>query len=493
MSGTPYLFRRGNRFSFRIAIPADLRDIFQCREVVRSLKTERRAEAVPLALKMAAEALILFNEARTMDMTEKRRIQALRDKLSLKEQMHNDELRNIEVDRRLEILKTKAETVLKTENEILKSVVQSRGERSVVQSGGAGDSVTSKSKAPLLSAVINEFVAEYDPTKKAMLGKHRTNLPRLLDSISDKHVDEIRHIDLSRHCADYCKQAHLKTFKSYKSSISQLIDWTRARYERAFDNVDMRSIKYSGSRDEPEGKQRAFKDTELVKLFTCEEMQEHCKNGKGVHKFWLPVVGLFTGARVSEICQINPQKDVILDDSGVLYLSINNDGEGKSVKTAAGVRVVPVHSRLIELGFLDYVESVRKAGHTRLFPQWAQKKGAKAGDSAGHDFRRFLEDIGLRDSTKGRALTGMHGFRKTVLTHAYKGGFLGAILPIIGHENDVLDESGNKVPAVSLSYVDEDALKVPLADKAATIEKLSFDIDFVKPCAPILSRLARKA
>ncbi|MBE0472119.1 MAG: site-specific integrase [Methyloprofundus sp.] len=427
---------------------------------------------------MAAEAMIFFNEARTMDKAKERQLWALREKLKLKDQLLDDELRNIEADHRAEIIKTKKEVTLKAENEILKSVMRSGG------SGGKRDTSPKKSKSLLLSVVIDEFMSGYDPTKKPMLAKHKTNLARFLAAIGDKPIDEIRHIDLSRHLADYCKGAHEKTFKNYKSSLTQLTNWARARYEHAFGNTDLAAIKYNGSRSEPENKQRSFKHDELVTLFTCEKMKGFCKNGKDVHKFWLPALGLFTGARVSEICQVDPQRDIVQDESGIWYISINDNGEGKSVKTAAGIRVVPIHSRLIELGLLDYVSAVRKAGYTRLFPQWKQA-GKKAGDAPGHDFRRYLESIGLRDDTKGKALTGMHAFRKTVLTASYRGGFLGAILPIVGHENDVLDESGSKISAVSLGYVDEEALKVPLADKVATIEKLRFDIDFVKPVAPI--------
>ncbi|MCK9622757.1 MAG: hypothetical protein M0R47_19755 [Methylobacter sp.] len=55
MSKIPYLLRRGNTFYFRIAVPAELREKFKCREVIQSLKTERRTEAVPLALGLASE------------------------------------------------------------------------------------------------------------------------------------------------------------------------------------------------------------------------------------------------------------------------------------------------------------------------------------------------------------------------------------------------------------------------------------------------------
>ena len=45
-----------------------------------------------------------------------------------------------------------------------------------------------------------------------------------------------------------------------------------------------------------------------------------------------------------------------------------SEGVGKKVKTKAAKRVVPVHSVFIQLGFLDYVERLRKQGRTRVWP-----------------------------------------------------------------------------------------------------------------------------
>jgi hypothetical protein len=59
------------------------------------------------------------------------------------------------------------------------------------------------------------------------------------------------------------------------------------------------------------------------------------------------------------------------------------------------------------------------------------------------------------------------------------------MLPIVGHESDLMDETGEALPAVTMDYVDDDAREIPLADKKATIEKLQFDIAFYKPVKPI--------
>jgi hypothetical protein len=46
-----------------------------------------------------------------------------------------------------------------------------------------------------------------------------------------------------------------------------------------------------------------------------------------------------------------------------------DDSETGRVKTARSRRFVPFHKELIRLGFLDYVEAVRAAGHDLLFPE----------------------------------------------------------------------------------------------------------------------------
>ena len=58
----------------------------------------------------------------------------------------------------------------------------------------------------------------------------------------------------------------------------------------------------------------------------------------------------------------------ITETDGVWCVDVNPKGEGKKVKTKAAKRLVPVHSKLTELGFLDYVEKLRAQGKARLWP-----------------------------------------------------------------------------------------------------------------------------
>lgn len=71
-------------------------------------------------------------------------------------------------------------------------------------------------------------------------------------------------------------------------------------------------------------------------------------------------LGLFTGARLNELCQLRAH-DVIQDVYGVDLISINANGFNKSLKNAQSAREIPICSKLIEIGFLDFVEERRQA------------------------------------------------------------------------------------------------------------------------------------
>lgn len=46
---------------------------------------------------------------------------------------------------------------------------------------------------------------------------------------------------------------------------------------------------------------------ELRRLFEGEEMRSFAAQPELAHCYWLPLIGLYTGARVNEVCQLNPQ------------------------------------------------------------------------------------------------------------------------------------------------------------------------------------------
>lgn len=88
-------------------------------------------------------------------------------------------------------------------------------------------------------------------------------------------------------------------------------------------------------------------------------------------RFWVPLIGLFHGLRMNEICQLEVRDIQKID--GIMCFRIasgvSGTGQMKRVKTAASERLVPIHNELIKFGFLAFVESQRICGESCLFPE----------------------------------------------------------------------------------------------------------------------------
>jgi integrase len=153
--------------------------------------------------------------------------------------------------------------------------------------------------------------------------------------------------------------------------------------------------------------------------------------------FWLPLIGYFTGARTNEIAQLDTA-DVREIDGHPCFDFCPDDPktpEAKRVKTEEA-RQVPIHPRLIELGFLKYVEAQRKAKQKKLFgdgltylpPRDGEtdhnKEGwAKAASKFFNEAPKgYLVEIGVHKTHDGKSLYSFRHTLETNLRHARRDG-----------------------------------------------------------------------
>lgn len=128
-------------------------------------------------------------------------------------------------------------------------------------------------------------------------------------------------------------------------------------------------------------KRRPWTDAELQIFFTQDlytfyKLPKDKKAGADA-AYWIPLLGLYTGARVGELAQLRVA-DVETSRERPM-VSITDEGEGQSVKSQAGVRKVPIHSELIRLGFLDYVAAMTAKGERQLWPLLSVRDGKPGG------------------------------------------------------------------------------------------------------------------
>ncbi|MBK9306075.1 MAG: hypothetical protein IPM58_03070 [Nitrospira sp.] len=109
-------------------------------------------------------------------------------------------------------------------------------------------------------------------------------------------------------------------------------------------------------------------------------------------------------------------------------VSTQSEGENHQLKNRGSRRKVPVHSALVQLGFLDYVQSLRQAGEIRLFPTLKKGKTPFA-DAAGKWYARLLKRVDIKD----KALV-LYGLRHTGVTRLANVGVNDKIRRVlVGH------------------------------------------------------------
>ncbi|WP_066681945.1 MULTISPECIES: site-specific integrase [unclassified Sphingomonas] len=151
---------------------------------------------------------------------------------------------------------------------------------------------------------------------------------------------------------------------------------------------------------------RAFEDHELAALFAAPLFVDPAGwNSRSrisdVTIFWLFLLAGTTGARLEEVGQVALAD--VKRDGQIVYLDIDSysleadDDVGKTVKNEESVRLVPIHRKLIELGFNDYLKALTVHGHTQLFPDLKENSLGKRTKEASQRVNRIVDRHVARD------------------------------------------------------------------------------------------------
>jgi integrase len=117
------------------------------------------------------------------------------------------------------------------------------------------------------------------------------------------------------------------------------------------------------------------------------------------HKFWVPALAAYTGARAGEICQLRTED--VIEVNGILCLNLTRfDQSGRAVadkrfKNKNSERYVPLHDAIVLAGFVDFVDACDRDG--RLFPALVPGPKGNYSHNFSKWFGRFMTRIGLSD------------------------------------------------------------------------------------------------
>jgi integrase len=152
--------------------------------------------------------------------------------------------------------------------------------------------------------------------------------------------------------------------------------------------------------DEEEPNREPWQLEELKVLFGSPVFAEGVRPtaGRGEAAYWLPLLALFTGARLGELAPLTIA-DVTADEAtGISTIKVTEDLEqGRRLKNVGSRRVVPIHPELVRLGFLRFVEDVRQGGGSkaRIFPLLTPGPKGGLGEAWSKWFGRYIRGLGI--------------------------------------------------------------------------------------------------
>ena len=176
---------------------------------------------------------------------------------------------------------------------------------------------------------------------------------------------------------------------------------------------------------------RPWKDQELQQLFsqplfTTYDTPKGKKSGSDA-AYWVPLMALYSGARIGELSQLRTCDISLMD--GIPILTITDAGEGQRVKSSASVRSIPIHPELLRLGLLEYVQAIRNAGHDKLWPI-LRVDPERPGLTLSNWFGEYRRSIGLTERYPD-----FHSFRHLARTRMARSKISEKVMDsITGHE-----------------------------------------------------------
>jgi integrase len=183
-----------------------------------------------------------------------------------------------------------------------------------------------------------------------------------------------------------------------------------------------------GKKKRPHELRDPFTEDELKKMF-CGSPEYGEDRLDKASSFWLPIIALYTGMRLEEICQLYVSDVKEIDGVWGFEVVEDEDKEDKSVKTSEK-RFVPLHPLLLqELNFLAYMNALPEQ-QGRVFPDLT-RIGNRYGHHVSLWFKKFRESCGIIAPPRRKTF---HSFRHTVVDHLLqKGASDIAVASLVGH------------------------------------------------------------
>ena len=152
------------------------------------------------------------------------------------------------------------------------------------------------------------------------------------------------------------------------------------------------------------------------------------------------MVGILSGMRTNEIAQLRT-KD-LKKEKNIWFMYVTESDETK-VKTQTAIRKVPIHPRLTELGFVDYVGNIKRKKKDRIFWELKEERDGYAGNLSRHYNERFLRAVGVWEKIVKVLYCTRHTFINKLYSEKVDEN---VIKTLVGHEKEFTMKHTEVIP-----------------------------------------------
>ncbi|MFP1131561.1 DUF6538 domain-containing protein [Asticcacaulis sp. W401b] len=140
-------------------------------------------------------------------------------------------------------------------------------------------------------------------------------------------------------------------------------------------------------------KRMPYSEEQLRKIFSSPIYTTEAEAHRNTAKFWVPLIGLYSGMRLNETCALDTADVAEID--GILAFVVSESSD-KSLKTEASKRIIPVHKDLMKMGFSAFIDLRRQSGKRKLFPELARASNGSYGKEFSKWYGRYVRKIGVQ-------------------------------------------------------------------------------------------------
>jgi len=232
---------------------------------------------------------------------------------------------------------------------------------------------------------------------------------------------------------------HLTTINKHLGHLSSFMIWSvNNGYCNTNPFTGMKIKQKKSVRDERD----RFTEQELKEIFSKQNYLHYTKVEKdSYYRYWVPLIGVFTGMRENEICSL--YLDNVREISGnqrskrwCFDILAEPNRPDKRLKTQSSRRIVPIHDTLLDLGFIDFINLLKKdTKRKRVFEELDYREGTYGRSISRFWNNRYLPLLGIKTDKNG-----FHSFRHSVIDHLKQLGVEPHFInELVGHSQGNID------------------------------------------------------